>query len=52
MKIHGELWRMAKDGDNLINFHIEQSMAHSCRQEMKIDRIHRIVQDFVNLARS
>src|SRR5262245_10392426 len=21
MKIHGELWRRAKDGDNLINFH-------------------------------
>ncbi|HEU5444519.1 MAG TPA: hypothetical protein VFU70_03030, partial [Pseudolabrys sp.] len=52
MKIRGELWRMAKDGDNLINFHIEQSMAQSCRQEMKIYRIHGIVQDFVNSARS
>src|SRR5499426_602319 len=48
MKIHGELWRRAKDGDNLINFHIEQSTAHRCRHEMRIDRIYRIVQGFVN----
>src|SRR5215510_10181459 len=32
MKVHGELWRMAKDGDNLINFHIFRR-SRSCRNE-------------------